>query len=105
MVWNWRPLCYFIKKGVIYIEKIKNTIITIAGVAIFCLILAVCFPILREPFLFIWTTIWMVFREFFFEDVARKWGLYLIIAIVFTAGGVIISYHTEQKIWVLGGIT
>lgn len=86
-------------KGVIYIEKIIRTIVTVIGVILFCIILAVCFPVMREPLLFLWTTIWTVFKEFFFVDVLKKWLLYIVIAGGVTACGFWIGSKQENKIW------
>lgn len=88
----------------IYIEKIFRTIVTVIGVILFCIILAVCFPVMREPLLFLWTTIWTVFKELFFVDVFKKWLLYIVIAGAITVVGFRIGRKQENKIWMFVSI-
>jgi len=86
---------------VLYIEKIVRTIVTVIGAILFYIILGVCFPILREPLLFWWTTIWTIFKEFFFIDVLKKWLLYIAIAGGITAFGFWVGSRQEKKIWMV----
>lgn len=91
------------RKGGIHIEKICNTIITVIGVIIFCAILG-GFPVMQESLLFWWTTIWTIFKEFFFVDVLKKWILYIAIAGGITACGFWIGRKQEKKIWMVVSI-
>ena len=65
----------------------------------FCALLGLAFPVLREPLLFLWTTIWTIFKEFFLVDVFKKWLLYIVIAGGITACGFWIGSKQENKIW------
>lgn len=85
----------------LYIEKIIRTIVTVIGVILFCIILGVCCPVLREPLLFWWTTIWAVFKAFFLVDVLKKWLLYILVAGVITTLGFWIGSKQEKKIWMV----
>ena len=88
----------------VYIEKIIKTIVTVIGAFLFCIILGVCFPVMRELILLLWTTIWTVFKELFFVDVFKKWLLYIIIAEVITVVGFRIGRKQEKKIWMFVSI-
>lgn len=83
----------------VYIEKIIKTIITVIGAIMLCALLGLAFPVLRESLLFLWTTIWTIFKEFFFVDVLKKWLLYIVIAGGITACGFWIGSKQENKIW------
>ena len=89
----------YLRKGGIHINRICKTIITIIGILIFFIILGFCFPVMQEPLLFWWTTIWTIFKEFFFVDVLKKWLLYIAIAGGITACGFWIGRKQEKKIW------
>ena len=54
---------------------------------------------MREPLLFLGNAIWLIFKEFFMNDVIKQWGIYLIVAFIITATGITISRKTEKKIW------
>ena len=88
----------------VYIEKMIKTIITVIGAIMFCALLGLAFPVLREPLLFLWTTIWTIFKGFFFADVLQKWILYLVIAGGITALGFWIGRRQEKKIWLVVSI-
>ena len=86
------------------IEKIGRTIVTVVGVVLFCAIIGFCFPVMQKPLIFWWTTIWTIFKEFFFVDVLKKWILYIAIAGGITACGFWIGRKQEKKIWMVVSI-
>lgn len=85
-------------------NKISKTVLTVVLLIVFCFILTLVFPILREPMYLIWFSIVRVFEAFFMQDIIQEWGLYIVIAIVVFFLGGSISVKTERKIWVIVSI-
>lgn len=80
-------------------NRIVKTIITVVGTIIFCAIIALFVPVLREPFLLLLTMAWQIIKAFFLEDIVKAIALYLVIAGIIAALGFTISAKTENKIW------
>ena len=85
-------------------NKISKTVLTVVLLIVFCFILTLVFPILREPMYLIWFSIVRVFEAFFMQDIIQEWGPYIVIAIVVFFLGGSISVKTERKIWVIVSI-
>lgn len=82
-------------------NRIKNTFITIVGVIVVCFIFSMFVPELREPFLFILNTVWLIVKNFFLEDAVKSIVLYIVIALIITGIGFGISAKVENKIWLV----
>lgn len=80
-------------------NKIKRVFFSIVWVFVFCLIISVFIPQLREPFLFFLNAEWLILKNFFLEDTIKSVVLYIVIALIITGLGFGISTKTEKKIW------
>ncbi len=80
-------------------DKIGKTIGGIFLLMVFVGIVVLFFPLLKDPMHVLFFAIWSVFREFFLQDIVKKYvmytGLFLVVCIVFGY----VSKKTENKLW------
>ena len=80
-------------------DKIGKTIVGIFLLMVFVGIVVLFIPSLKESMYILCFAIWSVFREFFLQDIVKKYVMYigpfLIVCIVFGC----VSKTTENKLW------
>lgn len=80
-------------------NKIKYVCEKIVFIIIFCFVIALAIPGLREGFYNLWLIIWTVIKQFFLKDIVKTLLIYFLLASVVTVIGETITRKTENKLW------